>query len=104
MAWRRASFTSLVDLRSSRSALDFVLGAASSGSLHAGQRLAKPGLSGLSSNSSEQTAQTRIGNAIKPLFYNLCRPALHQSHLPDAFNPTAIPRDCSPSSPIIVTR
>jgi hypothetical protein len=26
--------------------------------------LAKPGLSGFSSNSSEQTAQTRIGNAI----------------------------------------
>jgi hypothetical protein len=33
-------------------------------SLHAGQRLAKPGLPGLSSNSSEQITQTFIGNAI----------------------------------------
>jgi len=33
-----------------------------SGSLHAGQRLANPGLPGLSSNSSEQIAQTFIGN------------------------------------------
>lgn len=32
-----------------------------SGSLQAGQRLAKPGLSGFSSNSSPQTAQVRIG-------------------------------------------
>ena len=37
---------------------------ADSGSLHAGQRLAKPGLPGLSSNSSEQTTQTLMGNAI----------------------------------------
>jgi hypothetical protein len=35
-----------------------------SGSLHAGQRLANPGLPGLSSNSSEQITQTFIGNAI----------------------------------------
>jgi hypothetical protein len=35
-----------------------------SGSLHAGQRLAKPGLPGLSSNSSEQITQIFIGNAI----------------------------------------
>src|SRR6202047_4480365 len=35
-----------------------------SGSPHAGQRLAKPGLSGFSSNSTEQTAHTLIGNAI----------------------------------------
>jgi TM2 domain-containing membrane protein YozV len=35
-----------------------------SGSLHCGQRLAKPGLPGLSSNSSEQTTQVLIGNAI----------------------------------------
>jgi len=33
----------------------------SSGSLQEGQRLAKPGLSGLSSNSSPQIAQVRIG-------------------------------------------
>jgi hypothetical protein len=38
--------------------------ALASGSLHAGQRLAKPGLPGLNSNSSEQTTQTFIGNAI----------------------------------------
>jgi hypothetical protein len=42
----------------------FVEGAAGSGSLHAGQRLAKPGLSGFSSNSSLQTEHTLIGNAI----------------------------------------
>ena len=35
-----------------------------SGSVHAGQRLANPGLPGLSSNSSEQILQTFIGNAI----------------------------------------
>ena len=35
-----------------------------SGALHSGQRLAKPGLSGFSSNSSEQIAQTLIGKAI----------------------------------------
>jgi hypothetical protein len=35
-----------------------------SDSLHAGQRLANPGLPGLSSNSSEQITQTFIGNDI----------------------------------------
>jgi len=44
-------------------------GTVCSGSLHSGQRLAKPGLSGFSSNSSEQTAQTRVGNAIQILCY-----------------------------------
>jgi hypothetical protein len=34
--------------------------------------LAKPGLSGFSSNSSEQTAQTRIGKAIKFYDNQLC--------------------------------
>src|SRR5258708_33376488 len=38
-----------------------------SGSLQVGQRFAKPGLSGLSSNSSQQTTQTLIGNAISVL-------------------------------------
>jgi hypothetical protein len=33
--------------------------------LQAGQRLAKPGLSGFSSNSSEQRAQTLMGKAIE---------------------------------------
>ena len=32
--------------------------------LHDGQRFAKPGLSGFSSNSCEQIAQVRMGNAI----------------------------------------
>jgi len=35
------------------------------GVLHSGHRLAKPGLSGFSSNSSEQTVQTLIGNTIQ---------------------------------------
>jgi hypothetical protein len=35
-----------------------------SGSLHSGQRLAKPGLFGLSSNSSEHTMQVLIGKVI----------------------------------------
>ena len=35
-----------------------------SSSLHSGQRLAKPGLPGLSSNSSPQTTQVLIGYAI----------------------------------------
>jgi len=35
-----------------------------SGSQHCGHRFAKPGLPGLSSNSSEQTTQTLIGNVI----------------------------------------
>lgn len=64
MASLRASLASFRVLRSSASVFCFVFGLAFSGSLHAGQRLAKPGLSGFSSNSSEQTAQTRIGNAI----------------------------------------
>jgi len=47
-----------------------------SGSLHAGQRLAKPGFSGLSSNSSPQTTQVRIGNGIAVLFYGRREPAV----------------------------
>jgi hypothetical protein len=35
--------------------------------LHAGQRLAKPGLSGFSSNSSEQTVQTLMGKGMASL-------------------------------------
>jgi len=64
MAWRRASLTSLADLRSSASILRWDLGALDSGVLHSGQRLAKPGLSGFNSNSSPQTVQVLIGNAI----------------------------------------
>ena len=65
MARLRASFASVTLLRSSASISRFVMGSAGSGSLHAGQRLAKPGLSGVSSNSSEQTVQILIGNAIQ---------------------------------------
>jgi hypothetical protein len=43
----------------------FDAGAVGSGVLQAGQRLAKPGLSGFSSNSSEQTAQTLMGKAME---------------------------------------
>ena len=64
MARLRASLASFVVLRSSASMLCLSAGPADSGSLQAGQRLAKPGLSGLSSNSSEQMAQTRMGNAM----------------------------------------
>jgi len=66
MARLRASFASTCILRSSAVVLCFLAGAAS-GSLHAGQRLAKPGLSGFNSNSSEQTAQIRRGKAIRIL-------------------------------------
>jgi len=38
--------------------------ASASSSLHDGQRLAKPGFPGLSSNSSPHTTQVLIGNAI----------------------------------------
>ena len=67
MACLRASFTSLADLRSSASMLRWDLGASDSGVLHSGHRLAKPGLSGFSSNSSPQTVQVLIGNAISTL-------------------------------------
>lgn len=40
----------------------------SSSALQSGQRLANPGLSGFSSNSSEQMLQILIGNAIGCLF------------------------------------
>src|SRR5258707_14209943 len=52
-----------------------VTASACSGSLHAGQRFAKPGLSGFSSNSSEQTAHTLIGNAISAQRRKFVRPA-----------------------------
>ena len=64
MACLRASFASIKVFRSSASTLRFVVSSAGFGSLQAGHRLAKPGLSGLSSNSSEQTTQTRTGNAM----------------------------------------
>ena len=65
MALRRASLASLSALRSSASmrCLGLELSVASA-AVHSGQRLAKPGLSGLSSNSSEQTAQVLMGNGM----------------------------------------
>ena len=69
MARLRASFASFKVLRSSASMLCLAAGEAASSALQAGQRLAKPGLSGFSSNSSEQTAQTRRGNGIRLIFY-----------------------------------
>jgi hypothetical protein len=73
MACLRASFASFAVLRSSASMRRLVAGSddggeSDSGLLHWGQRFAKPGLSGFSSNSSEQTAQTLIGNAMMSLF------------------------------------
>jgi len=70
MAFRRASFASLAALRSSASMWVLVESSLNSGALHAGQRLAKPGLSGFSSNSSPHTMQVLIGNAIAPPSYD----------------------------------
>jgi len=73
MACRRASFASFKVLRSSASVPRVLAVSAFSGTLQAGQRLAKPGLSGFSSNSSEQMAQTRMGNAMElPALYLHC--------------------------------
>src|SRR3984885_12394695 len=67
MAFLRASATSFTLPSVSEAVLD---SASASGSLHSGQRLAKPGLSGFSSNSSEQTTQTLIGKGMSVLFYD----------------------------------
>ena len=66
MAWRRASFASLAVVRSSADMLCLALESAASAasSVHWGQRLAKPGLSGFSSNSSLQMTQTLMGKGI----------------------------------------
>ena len=68
MAWRRASLASFADLRSSAVmrplAAEVVDSGAVCSSLHWGQRLAKPGLSGFNSNSSLQRTQVRMGKAI----------------------------------------
>ena len=56
MASRRAAFAPLSDFSGSA---DFW--SADSSSLQSGQRLANPGLPGLSSNSSPQTTQVLIG-------------------------------------------
>jgi hypothetical protein len=75
MAWRSAVFAvEHVAHDAAALGIGFAVGEAcggmgaagleSSGSLQVGQRLAKPGLSGFSSNSSPQTAQVRIGKDI----------------------------------------
>jgi hypothetical protein len=64
MACLLAAFASLSFLRSSASMWRLVTGSIDSSALHSGQRLAKPGLSGFNSNSSEQMAQTLIGKGI----------------------------------------
>src|SRR5580698_6010869 len=69
MALRRAAFNSFCEPRPFAPTGPFVAGSASSGWLHSGQRLAKPGLPGLSSNSSPQATQTLIGNGMTELFY-----------------------------------
>ena len=64
IASRRAAFALLSVFRGS-AALGRLFAASSAwASVHSGQWLAKPGLSGLSSNSSEQIAQTLMGKAI----------------------------------------
>src|ERR1039457_6655690 len=64
MVRRRASFSSRSSARDSAARRSWATDSADSGSLHAGQRLAKPGLPGRSSNSSEQTTQVLMGKAI----------------------------------------
>src|SRR5580658_1438696 len=69
MALRRAAFNSASEPRPLAPTGAVAAGPASSGSLHSGQRLAKPGLPGLSSNSSPQATQTLIGKGITEIFY-----------------------------------
>jgi hypothetical protein len=75
MAWRRASLASACVFRS-RASMGRVRAeaapaeASASCSLHSGQRLANPGLLGLSSNSYSQMAQILIGNGMTALFYD----------------------------------
>ena len=64
MASRRASLASLSILRCVASLRGPFPDSAGSSTLHSGQRLAKPGLPGFSSNSSEQTTQVLTGKAI----------------------------------------
>ena len=67
MAVRRASLASERLLRSSASMRFFPQSSDASEAEHSGQRLAKPGLSGLSSNSSEQTTQVLVGKGIRQI-------------------------------------
>ena len=64
MALRLASLTSASALRSSALIWRLSEDSMASSSVQSGQRLAKPGLSGLSSNSSPQIAHTLTGKGI----------------------------------------
>src|ERR1700730_16719301 len=97
MAFLRASFASFTLWRSSACTVRVAVDSSCSGSLHAGQRLAKPGLSGFSSNSSEQTAQTRIGNAISLL---MIQPAEDTTLSFCALQATAFAMERRASSPV----
>lgn len=67
MARRLASLASRSDRRWSASICGLGDASAVSGVLQLGQRLAKPGLPGFNSNSSEQIAQTLMGYGIQLL-------------------------------------
>ena len=69
MVRRRASFSSL-----SVVGLLLAAGSAASGALHAGQRLAKPGLPGRSSNCSEHTTQVLMGKAMTSMITRMNSP------------------------------
>src|ERR1700761_4464991 len=73
MASRRASLASAAARGSPASMRPAPVLLTASGSLHEGQRFAKPGLSGFSSNSSEHTTHVLIGNAITGDFTTYCR-------------------------------
>lgn len=66
MASRRAALAS----RSTVPMPGLAVESSKSGALQVGQRLAKPGLSGLSSNSSEQMTQVLMGKAITVKSYD----------------------------------
>ncbi len=64
MAALLSALASVADFLSSAVMRVLATGRVDSGLLQSGQRLAKPGLSGLSSNSSEQTAQILMGKGM----------------------------------------
>lgn len=72
MAFLRAALISVALLSSSASTPPLMVVPMGSGALHSGQRLAKPGLSGFSSNSSPHTTQILMG---KGIFHSNQRPA-----------------------------
>ena len=89
IAARRAAFASR-EVFSTSSPLTLPAGPSASGSLHCGQRLAKPGLSGFNSNSSSHTTHVLIGNAIPHI--------LRRSSQTDPSD-QALPNSCAPEIP-----